>query len=83
MQAEIDCNVQALRRFLGAMVGLVAGSALFLRPPDKGRSKDFWRRSGTAFVRFSLVAVASLAAEASCARLRFRAAIKSMTGRRR
>jgi hypothetical protein len=56
-----------------------AGSSFPLRPPDTGRSNDGWRRAATASARFSAF-VPSLFAGASCARLRFKAAIKSITG---
>ena len=74
----VDGSIQAfLRRRV--MVRSAAGFSFPLRPPDTGRSNDGWRRSATALARFS-VFLLSLFAGASCARLRFKAAIRSITG---
>jgi hypothetical protein len=69
--------------FFGGLIataaGLVAGSSFLLRPPATGRSNDRWRRSAAGLARFSL-AVMTPVAVVSCARLRFKAAIRSITG---
>jgi hypothetical protein len=71
----VDGSIQVFLRRLC----WTAGSSFSLRPPDAGRSNDGWRRSANAFARFS-VFVLSLFAGVSCARLRFKAAIRSITG---
>src|SRR5271167_2694550 len=74
----VDGSIQAfLRRRV--MVRSAAGFSFPLRPPDTGRSNDGWRRSATDLARFS-VFVLPLFAGVSCARLRFKAAVKSITG---
>jgi hypothetical protein len=73
-------NPQAFfRRLVAIVVCSPAGCSFLLRLPDTGKSNDGWRRSGIVLVRFSLVALPPLAG-ASCARLRFKAAIRSITG---
>jgi hypothetical protein len=75
-----DWQPQAfLRRLVAVLVGSAAGCPFLLRPPDTGKSNDGCRRSGFVLVRFSLVALPPLAG-ASRARLRFKAAIRSITG---
>ena len=77
-------RVSAIRHcqaFLRPLVATVAGSVTrssFFRPPDTGRSNALWRRSGAALAR--LLVLATFAAVGSCTRLRFKAAIRSMTG---
>src|SRR5205823_3352602 len=76
---SITSRGQAFLRPLVAIVaGSVARSSFFLRPPGTGRSNALWRRSGAALAR--LLVLASFAAGGSCTRLRFSAAIRSMTG---
>jgi hypothetical protein len=73
-------SIQAfLRRRAVTVVCCATGSFFALRPPNTGKSNDGWRRSGSALVRFPLFAI-PFPAGASCARLRFKAAIKSITG---
>src|SRR6202022_4452066 len=66
------------RRPVATVAGSVADFSFVSRPPDTGRSNALWRRSGAALAR--LLALAPFAAGGSCTRLRFRAAIRSMTG---
>ena len=71
--------VHAFLRGLIAMVaGSVAGSCFLFRPPPTSRSNDRWRQSAPGLARFSF-AVTPPGAGTS-ARLRFRAAIRSITG---
>jgi hypothetical protein len=56
-----------------------AGCSFIFRPPDTGNKSDAWRRSGVAFVRWPLPALPAFAGD-SFARLRFKAAIRSITG---
>src|SRR5258708_2435595 len=73
-------NPQAFfRRLVASVVCSAAGCSFLLRPPDTGNSNDGWRRSGIVLVRLCLVALPPLA-DASVARLRFQAAIRSITG---
>src|ERR1700732_773776 len=72
-------NPQAFFRRLVAIVVCSAGCSFLLRSPDTGNSNDGWRRSGIVLVRLCLVALPPLA-DASVARLRFKAAIRSITG---
>ena len=71
------CNRCFLRRFSATVAGSVGRSSFFFRPPDTGRSNALWRRSGAAVARLAL---APFAVGGSCERLRFKAAIRSMTG---
>src|SRR5438045_5631661 len=65
-----------LRRLVATVTGSVVGFCLSFRPPDTGRSNALWRRSGAALAR--LLGLAPFAT--GSARLRFSAAIRSMTG---
>jgi hypothetical protein len=65
-----------LRRFASAAV---RGSAFGFRPPATGKSKARWRRSAGALVGFFRRGMVPVEA-ASLARLRFKAAIRSITG---
>src|SRR5690349_23421690 len=67
------------RGLIATAAGSVAGSSFRFRPLATGRSNDRWRRSAAGLARFFL-AVVPLIAGASCERLRFRAAIRSITG---
>src|SRR5215469_2758273 len=67
-----------LRRLIATAADPVTGCSFFFRPPATGRSNDRWRRSAGP-ARFFLAAV-PLIAGVSCARLRFRAAIRSIAG---
>src|SRR5437762_8012557 len=51
-QDPIERGQAFLRRFVAAVTGSVTRSSCFFRPPDTGRSKALWRRSGDALVRF-------------------------------
>ena len=64
---------------MAAAAGSIAGFALLLLPPATGRSNERWRRSAVGLARLSL-ADAEPVTGISCARLRFKAAIKSITG---
>jgi hypothetical protein len=69
-----------LRRLVAVSSAAAAGCSFLLRPPDTGKSKDGWRRSGIVVVRFfSFFALAPFAG-VSCAMLRFKADIRSITG---
>ena len=67
------------RRLVPTMACSAASSFFLLQPPNTGKSNDRWRGSGAAFARFSLFALPAFPG-ASCARLRFKADIRSMTG---
>src|SRR5947209_3752822 len=65
----------------GALVGRSAASSVVrLPPPLTGSNKAGWRRSGLVLGAFLEAAPKRFDAGASCAKLRFNAAIKSMTG---
>jgi hypothetical protein len=68
-----------LRFLMLVTAGSAEGSWFPLRLPVKGKSNAGWRRSAACLARF-LFAVLCSGADDSCARLRFRAAIKSITG---
>ena len=73
-------RVHAFFRDLTATaVGSIAGAAFLRLPPATGRSNDRWRRSAAGLGRFSLAVMAPVEG-ISCARLRFRVAIRSITG---
>src|SRR5215471_348933 len=67
-----------LRRLEAGVAGAAAGFRF--RPPATGNNKVAWRRSGAVLFAFFRAPSLRLEAAASCARLRFKAAIKSMTG---
>ena len=70
---------QARLRCLGA--GVAGSAACFrFRPPATGNNKVACRRSGAVLFAFLRAPSARLEADASCARLRFKVAIKSMMG---
>ena len=76
LYASLDAFFRGL---IATAAGLVTGSSLLVRPPATGKSNDRWRGAAARLARFSLPIV-PLIAGVSCARLRFRAAIRSMTG---
>ena len=62
-------------------MGRSAASSVFrLRPPLTGSNKAGWRRSGLLLAAFLEAVPKRFDAGASCAKLRFNAAIRSMTG---
>ena len=69
------------RGLIATAAGSVAVASFLLRPPATGRGNERWRRSAAALARLSL-AVVPPAAGVACARLRFSAAIKAITGGR-
>ena len=80
-EAEIDRSTMPSSAAVVVMVvGSAARSSFLRRPPDTGKSNDGWRRSDAALMRLSLPDLAPFAAGASPARLRFKAAIRSITG---
>jgi hypothetical protein len=77
----VDGSAQAFfHRLVAVVVCSAAGCSFLLRPPDTGKSNDGWRRSGIVLVRFSCFFALPLFAAVSCARLRFKADIRSITG---
>jgi hypothetical protein len=76
---EVDQHQAFLRRLVPAVLSPSAGCSFPFRPPDTGNRSDAWRRSDTAQVRFSLFVLPTLAG-AFCARLRFKADKRSITG---
>src|SRR5215472_8020176 len=67
-----------LRRLEAGVAGAAAGFRF--RPPATGNNKVAWRRSGAVLFAFLRAPALRFEAGGSCARLRFKAAIKSMTG---
>jgi hypothetical protein len=67
------------RRRMALVTGLVMGPSPLVRPPANGRSNDRWRRSAAGRARLPVV-VMPLMAGASCARLSFSAAVRSIAG---
>jgi hypothetical protein len=57
-----------------------AATSFRFRPPATGNNKAVWRRSRAVFFGFFAVAAVRFGAAGFCARLRFKAAIRSMTG---
>ena len=76
---EVDQHQAFLRRLVPVVLSSSAGCSFVFRPPDTGNKSDAWRRSGVAFVRWPLPALPAFAGD-SFARLRFKAAIRSITG---
>ena len=76
---EVDQHQAFLRRLVPAVLSSSAGCSFLFRPPDTGNKSDAWRRSGVAFVHWPLPALPAFAGD-SFARLRFKAAIRSITG---
>ena len=67
-----------LRRLAAGVVGSMAACAFRFRPPGTGSKRAGWRRSGTVF--FAFFGAVCFEPDASRARLRFKAAIRSITG---
>ena len=76
---EVDQHQAFLRRLVPAVLSSSAGGSFLFRPPDTGNKSDAWRRSDVASVRSPLPALPAFAGD-SFARLRFKAAIRSITG---
>jgi hypothetical protein len=72
-----DQAVACLRRLGAGVVGSAAVCAFRFRPPGTGSKRAGWRRSGTIFAFFGAVCFEP---DASRARLRFKAVMRSMTG---
>src|SRR6202040_1172382 len=72
-----DQAVACLRRLGAGVVGLAAVCAFRFRPPGTGSKRAGWRRSGAIFAFFAAVCFEP---DASRARLRFKAVMRSMTG---
>jgi hypothetical protein len=65
------------------LAALVAGSsatAFRFRPPATGNNNAGWRRLGAVLLGFFDAAAVRFDAGNSCAKLRFKAAFRSMTG---
>ena len=77
--SRFDQHQAFLRRLVPAVLSSSAGCSFLFRPPDTGNKSDAWRRSGVAFVRWPLPALPAFAGD-SFARLRFKAAIRPITG---
>ena len=69
-----------LRRPVAVVICSAAGCSFLLRPPDTGKSNAGWRRSGIVLVRFCCFFAVPPFAGVSCARLRFKADMRSITG---
>src|SRR4029077_13729460 len=72
-----DQAVACLRRLGAGVVGSAAVCAFRFRPPGTGSKRAGWRRSGAIFAFFAAVCFEP---DASRARLRFKAVMRSMTG---
>src|ERR1700730_12291993 len=72
-----DQAVACLRRLGAGVVGSAAVCAFRFRPPGTGSKRAGWRRSGAFFAFFGAVCFEP---DASRARLRFKADMRSMTG---
>src|ERR1700731_271259 len=72
-----DQAVACLRRLGAGVVGSAAVCAFRFRPPGTGSKRAGWRRSGAIFAFFGAVCFEP---DASRARLRFKAVMRSMTG---
>jgi hypothetical protein len=72
-----DQAVACLRRLGAGVVGSAAVCAFRFRPPGTGSERAGWRRSGAIFAFFGAVCFEP---DASRARLRFKAVMRSMTG---
>ena len=72
-----DQTVACLRRLGAGVVGSAAICAFRFRPPGTGSKRAGWRRSGAVFAFFGAVCFEP---DASRARLRFKAVMRSMTG---
>src|SRR6202043_1930323 len=72
-----DQTVACLRRLGAGVVGSAAVCAFRFRPPGTGSKRAGWRRSGAIFAFFGAVCFEP---DASRARLRFKAVMRSMTG---
>jgi len=73
-----DQTVACLRRLGAGVVGSAAACAFRFRPPGTGSKRAGWRRSGA--VLFAFFGAVCFEPDASCARLRFKAVMRSMTG---
>ena len=73
-----DQTVACLRRLAAGVVGSAAACAFRFRPPGTGSKRAGWRRSGA--ILFAFFGAVRFAPDASRARLRFKAAMRSMTG---
>src|SRR5215467_13771853 len=67
-----------LRRLAAGVAGAAAGFRF--RPPATGNNKVAWRRSDAVLFAFVRAPAVRFEAGVCCARLRFKAAIKSMAG---
>src|ERR1700730_6316857 len=76
-QKGSDQAVACLRRLGAGVVGSAAVCAFRFRPPGTGSKRAGWRRSGAIFAFFGAVCFEP---DASRARLRFKAVVRSMTG---
>src|SRR5580700_2669773 len=72
-----DQAVACLHRLGAGVVGSAAVCAFRFRPPGTGSKRAGWRRSGAIFAFFAAVCFEP---DASRARLRFKAVMRSMTG---
>ena len=73
-----DQTVACLRRLAAGVVGSAAACAFRFRPPRTGSRRAGWRRSGA--ILFAFFGAVCFEPDASRARLRFKAAMTSMTG---
>jgi hypothetical protein len=73
-------NQAFLRRLVPIVVGSADRSPFRFDLPERGNNNAACRRSGAVLLRLSGVAAVPFGVGASSARLRFKAAIKSITG---
>src|SRR6516164_3252238 len=73
-----DCPVRSLRHSLRQQDSVAAWAFRF-RPPGTGSKRADWRRSGAVLLACFRAAVVRFEPDASRARLRFKAAMRSMT----
>jgi hypothetical protein len=75
-----DQTVACLRRLGAGLMGSAVACAFRFRPPGTGNKRAGWRRSGAVLLAFFGAASVCFEPDASRARLRFKAAMRSITG---
>ena len=75
-----DQTVACLHRLGAGVMGSAVACAFRFRPPGTGNKRAGWRRSGAVLLAFFGAASVCFEPDASRARLRFKAAMRSITG---
>src|SRR5262245_45848456 len=75
-----DRHQARLRRLAAGVMSSAVACVFRFRPPGTGSKRAGWRRSGAVFFAFFGAAAGRVEPGASCARLRFKTAIRSITG---